>query len=64
MGLRTLEGVRLAELTALDLDPGMIVGLADAGLVREAAGRLAATRRGRGVLDRVTLELARSARAG
>jgi oxygen-independent coproporphyrinogen-3 oxidase len=64
MGLRTIEGVRLAELSALDLDPGMIVGLADAGLVREAAGRLAATRRGRGVLDRVTLELARSARAG
>jgi hypothetical protein len=41
-----------------------MAGLADAGLASFAADRLVATRRGRAVLDRITLELAASARAG
>jgi oxygen-independent coproporphyrinogen-3 oxidase len=64
MGLRTLEGVALADLAPLDLDPAATAALVDAGLVRVVMGRLTATPRGRTVLDRVTLELAQSARAG
>ena len=64
MGLRTTEGVALAELTPLDVDPAVVAALAGAGLVRRTEGRLIATRRGRAVLDRVTLELAQSARSG
>jgi oxygen-independent coproporphyrinogen-3 oxidase len=64
MGLRTVEGVSLGELAPLDVDPATMAGLADAGLASFAADRLVATRRGRAVLDRITLELAASARAG
>ena len=60
MGLRTVEGVALAELAALALDPAMIGQLAGAGLLRTVAGRLSVTRSGRAVLDRITLELAQS----
>jgi oxygen-independent coproporphyrinogen-3 oxidase len=64
MGLRTLEGVALAELAPLDLDPAATTALVGAGLLRLKADHLIATPRGRAVLDRVTLELAQSARAG
>jgi putative oxygen-independent coproporphyrinogen III oxidase len=64
MGLRTLEGVALAELEPLGLASETLQELQQAGLLRVAEGRLFATRRGRPVLDRLTLELAQSARAG
>jgi len=63
MGLRTDEGVALGELAALRLDPATIRQLRDGGLV-EGDGRLIATRQGRAVLDRITLELAQSAASG
>jgi putative oxygen-independent coproporphyrinogen III oxidase len=63
MGVRTNEGVGLGELTALRLDPATIEQLRDGGLV-EGGDRLIATRRGRAVLDRITLELAQSAASG
>jgi len=60
MGLRTLEGVDLAELAPLGLGGAhpKLAMLADAELVRLEGGRLLATARGRLVLDRVTAELA------
>jgi putative oxygen-independent coproporphyrinogen III oxidase len=61
MGLRTIEGVSLAELDALRLDPAMVDELRAAGMLEPAADRLIATRRGRALLDRITLELAQSA---
>ncbi|HVN02231.1 MAG TPA: radical SAM family heme chaperone HemW [Caulobacteraceae bacterium] len=64
MGLRTIEGVALGELAALDPDPAAISDLVRAGLIRQGGARLIATSAGRAVLDRVTLELAHSARAG
>ena len=64
MGLRTLEGVAVAELAPLALDPGVIGELARDGLLKQTTGRLIATPRGRAVLDRITLELAKSADAG
>jgi oxygen-independent coproporphyrinogen-3 oxidase len=64
MGLRTLEGVADAELAPLAIDPVEIGSLVGVGLLQQAEGRLVATRRGRAVLDRITLELARNARAG
>jgi oxygen-independent coproporphyrinogen-3 oxidase len=56
MGLRTVEGVRLAELAPLALSK--LSDLAEAGFIRIADGRLHATARGRPVLDRVIQELA------
>ena len=58
-GLRTSEGVELAELAALGLEAGhsKLSELGESGLVRLEGGRLIATPRGRLVLDRVTLEL-------
>jgi oxygen-independent coproporphyrinogen-3 oxidase len=64
MGLRTIEGVALAELAALRLDPATIDGLATAGLLETDGQRLIATRGGRAVLDRITLELAAGAASG
>lgn len=64
MGLRTVEGVSLAELAPLDLDPATLADLTEGGWLAASAGRLAATVRGRAVLDRVALDLAASARAG
>ncbi len=56
MGLRTLEGVALADLEALEI-PGRRWDEVD-GLVRRDGGRLIATSRGRPVLDAVILRLA------
>jgi oxygen-independent coproporphyrinogen-3 oxidase len=56
MGLRTVEGVPLAELRPLTLDK--LPDLRDAGFVRVAGDRLYATAQGRPVLDRVIRELA------
>jgi len=60
MGLRTDEGVEMAQLGPLGLRAGhpAIVDLARAGLVRLDGGRLIATTAGRLVLDRITAELA------
>jgi oxygen-independent coproporphyrinogen-3 oxidase len=56
MGLRTVEGVPLAELQPLPLSK--LPDLQQAGFVRVADGRLFATAQGRPVLDRVIRELA------
>ena len=64
MGLRTTDGVALAELAALNLDPGLTEQLAQEGFLEPGAERLVATRDGRAVLDRITLELARSGATG
>jgi oxygen-independent coproporphyrinogen-3 oxidase len=64
MGLRTVEGVGLDELAVLQLEPAAVERLANGGLLEQSQGRLVATRRGRAVLDRITLELARSAASG
>jgi putative oxygen-independent coproporphyrinogen III oxidase len=64
MGLRTIEGVAAPDLAALDIDPTAIASLASQGLVEAPPDRLIATPTGRAVLDRITLDLARSARAG
>ena len=61
MGLRTVEGVALPELAALQIDPGTIRALTDARLIRVEARRLTATTAGRAVLDRITVELAQGA---
>ena len=64
MGLRTVEGVGLDELAALRLDRAMIDRLRGVGMLEGAPERLIATRQGRAVLDRITLELAQSAASG
>ena len=64
MGLRTVEGVALAELEPLGPDPAMLDALVAGGLLARDGGRLIATRHGRAVLDRITLDLAASAGAG
>jgi oxygen-independent coproporphyrinogen-3 oxidase len=56
MGLRTVEGVSLAELDALAIPASRFEVLGP--LVRAVGGRLIATRAGRPVLDRVIAELA------
>jgi putative oxygen-independent coproporphyrinogen III oxidase len=61
MGLRTVEGVASAELAPLALDPATIEAFVAGGLLARAGGRLMATRAGRAVLDRITLDLAASA---
>jgi len=64
MGLRTHEGVALAELAALDIPPAVIDGFAADGLLLPDPKRLLVTARGRAVLDRVILELARASGSG
>lgn len=59
MGLRSIEGVAVAELAPLKITPASVNELADFLSLRE--GRLTATARGRPVLDRVIAELARAA---
>jgi oxygen-independent coproporphyrinogen-3 oxidase len=59
MGLRTVEGVALADLAPLAIPPDRLAALAD--LVAQTGGRLVATRAGRPVLDRVIAELAGAA---
>jgi oxygen-independent coproporphyrinogen-3 oxidase len=58
-GLRTDEGVALAELLPLELDDAhpRLLALCEAALLRLEGGRLIATPAGRLVLDRITLEL-------
>ena len=55
LGLRTVEGAALADLTALGraADPGPLADLVGDGFLRTAAGRVIATRTGRPVLDAV-----------
>ena len=55
MGLRIEEGAPLADLAGLDLAPAR--AMAEAGYLRISDGRLAATARGRLVLDRLSAEL-------
>ena len=64
MGLRTVEGVALSELAPLQIHPDLIAQLTTGGLLRGVDDRMIATRRGRAVLDRLTLELAQSAASG
>jgi putative oxygen-independent coproporphyrinogen III oxidase len=64
MGLRTVEGVSLAELGPLALAPATVEAMVGGGLLTREAGQLIATPRGRAVLDRITLDLAASADAG
>ena len=56
MGLRTLEGVTLTELTPLDIPARRFQAMKS--LVQARNGRLVATPAGRPVLDRVIAELA------
>jgi oxygen-independent coproporphyrinogen-3 oxidase len=60
MGLRTVEGVALAELTPLGLtaEAPRLVAMAEAGLIGTGGDHLVASPAGRRVLDRLTAELA------
>jgi len=58
MGLRTVEGVAIAELTDLAPSPESIRQMTVAGLFEPVDGQLIVTPRGRPLLDRITLELA------
>jgi len=58
LGLRTCEGVRLAELEALNIPPSRIEALAMAELVELSAHRISVRPKGRLVLDRLVLDLA------
>ena len=55
LGLRTVEGVALAELATLDrrVETGALAGLVTDGFLRVAADRVVATSTGRPVLDGV-----------
>jgi len=57
MGLRTSEGVALADLTPLIIKPSKLDALADAGLVDLDDERIVARAAGRLVLDRIALHL-------
>ena len=59
MGLRTAEGVPLADLGDLALDGGRIEAMT--GFLEVSDGRLIATSRGRPVLDHLLGELVRAA---
>ena len=59
MGLRTLEGVDLNELTPLGVNAAKITALE--GLAEMSKGRVVVTPRGRPVLDRIVRELAHGA---
>ena len=58
LGLRIDDGVATSEVAALDIAPGRIGDLVQAGLLADDPHRLRATRSGRLVLDRLTAELA------
>lgn len=61
MGLRLAEGIELSRFASFDgrvLDAVRLEALEQQGLVKRCADRLAATDRGRLVLDRLVLELA------
>jgi oxygen-independent coproporphyrinogen-3 oxidase len=57
-GLRITEGVPLADVAGLDIPPQRIADLVALGLLADDPQRLRATRAGRLVLDRLTVELA------
>jgi oxygen-independent coproporphyrinogen-3 oxidase len=57
LGLRTLEGVPLDELAALEIDAATLHALATEGFLRAVDTRLIATAKGRAVLDRITADL-------
>lgn len=57
LGLRTREGVGLGEVAALSIADETLRAFADEGLIAVGAGRIAATSKGRQVLDRLTAEL-------
>ncbi|MEO8115463.1 MAG: radical SAM family heme chaperone HemW [Phenylobacterium sp.] len=57
-GLRIDDGVALADVATLRIPPQRIRGLVDLGLLADDPLRLRATRAGRLVLDRLTVELA------
>ena len=59
MGLRIDAGVAFEDLAALGLGPDQekVRDLMGLGLVRVEAGRLAATRAGRAILDAITRKL-------
>ncbi len=59
MGLRTVEGVGLAELAALGIDAARVARLP--GLAELVDGRVLMTPRGRPVLDRIVRDLAHGA---
>jgi oxygen-independent coproporphyrinogen-3 oxidase len=59
MGLRTLDGVDLGELSPLAIPEGRLASLE--GFVERRGGRLAATARGRPVLDHIVARLADAA---
>ena len=63
MGLRTGEGVAWPELAALSLGPGhpVVTNLVDGGWLAAGTERVAATDKGRRVLDHITGELATAA---
>ncbi len=56
-GLRTLEGVPLANVAALGLDAAKVRRFIDLGLLKDDTEKLIATPAGRRVLDRLTSEL-------
>jgi oxygen-independent coproporphyrinogen-3 oxidase len=60
MGLRTDEGIAWSELAALGLGPGhpAVADLAEGGWLALGGGRIAATPKGRRVLDHITTALA------
>jgi oxygen-independent coproporphyrinogen-3 oxidase len=64
MGLRTFEGVALAEVAPLEIAASLIDGFAADGLLSVGDQRIAATPRGRAVLDRLVLELAQGPGSG
>jgi oxygen-independent coproporphyrinogen-3 oxidase len=62
MGLRTLEGVQMVDLTALAIPDSRLAALA--GFVEVRADRLIATSRGRPLLDHIIATLAADPEAG
>jgi putative oxygen-independent coproporphyrinogen III oxidase len=58
MGLRTVEGVELSDLSPLESPPATLDDLEGAGLIRRAASRLIVTAKGRPVLDAITAAVA------
>jgi putative oxygen-independent coproporphyrinogen III oxidase len=57
MGLRTVEGVAREAIATIGVDPARLARLADQGLLDVDARRIAVTRKGRLLLDRILLDL-------
>ena len=60
MGLRTVEGVALAELEPLGIAEATLHGMSEAGLIDFNGDRIVVSLVGRAVLDRITFDLAAS----